>query len=179
MTKKEIINFLHNYYQVKKTKIKTIKDMIKIADQFGYVIVKNKPDNYTMYEKGVIVHFNKPLKINRELPKLAASQMYNGVPLSLIVEQSCFLSFNVELWCYLMNKNDGEFIDLNEIKNLKISWCENKEKIVRNFDNLVYLGYLREKENCIECYAYPLQDKIIPPNTYFDYEFRLAPAIFE
>ena len=74
----ETIDFLHKEFHCKKTSMKTIKDMMNIADTCGYTVIKNGVEDYSLCEKGVVTDFTKPLKINRETPALANNKMYNG-----------------------------------------------------------------------------------------------------
>ena len=148
--------------------MKNIKDMTDVAYKVGYTIKKNGVDDYTLQENGVITDFTKPLQIRRDLPDLASNKMYNGVPLSLISDYIYCGGgeFNPELWCYLMNKKDGDSIRFGEILNLNMLWCKNISDIVNNFDSLVYLGFLKDKEDYIEVYAYPLKDVPRGPLNY-------------
>ena len=166
MTRKEIIEFLNFEYDCKKSDMKTIKGMIQEADRYGYNIIKNGVDDFDLREKGVVIDFTKPLKINRSVPELASNKMYNGVPVSMLSTLELTMNFNSELWCYLMNKNDNDVIHFNEILQLKTKWCHDFDEIVRNFDSLAFLGFIREKEDYIECYAYPLRDNIQGPYNY-------------
>lgn len=164
MTRKEIVDFLHEEYDCQKTKMKTIKDMTNVAYSVGYTVIKNGVEDYDLCETGVIVDFTKPLRINREMPALANNKMYNGVPLSLMINFSYYLEFNAELWCYLMNKKNGDIIRFDEILDGQTQWCKSNLDIVKNFDVLTYLGFMKEKENYIEVYAYPLKD--VPQGPY-------------
>lgn len=180
MTRKEIIEFLNEEYGCRKTDMKTIKEMSEVALSVGYEVIKNGVEDYELHEVGVIIDFTKPLKINRDIPALANNKMYNGVPISLICEMSYFLSFNNELWCYLMNKKDGDIIHFDEILNANTLWCKSNESIVKNLDVLTYLGFMKEKKDCIEVYAYPITGNPAGPYKYRNNETtkRFAPFKF-
>ena len=177
MTRKEIIEFLNFEYDCKKSDMKTIKGMIQEADRYGYNVIKNGVDDFELREKGVIIDFTKPLKINRSIPELAANKMYNGVPVAMFNLLEITMNFNSELWCYLMNKEDGDVIHFDEILQLKTKWCSTINEIVRNFDSLAFLGFMKEKEDYIECYVYPLRDSVQGPYKYITKEenMRFAP----
>lgn len=83
--------------------MRTIKTIEEIANKENYSIVKNGPDNYDLCEKGVVIDFTKPIKIDREIPPLASHKAYNGVPLYLFTYTQTYY-INFELWCYIMNK---------------------------------------------------------------------------
>lgn len=178
MLRQDVIEFLNKEYNCKKGDMKTIKALFEQAKGAGYELVKNGPDNYELVENGVIVDFSKPLMIRRELPHLAASQAYNGVPVSLLLDWDAQnKGFNPELWCYLMNKNDGDQIRFDEIVNLHINNCDSYEKIVRAFDSMCFMGYMKDKRDCIECYAYPIIDHPEGPYMYMmGYLKRKAPV---
>ena len=180
MTRKEVIDFLHNNCDCRKGDMKNIKDMISIGKKAGYIISKEGVDNYSMYELGVIVDFTKPLKIYRELPQLSKSKYYNGVPVSMFSDWNYIgVGFNPELWCYLMNKNDGDIIRFDEIIHCDTYRCETYEDIIDSFDKLVWFGYVKEKEDCIEMYAYPRQYEEKFSWEYFDKKVkRMAPYKF-
>lgn len=132
MKRQEVVDFLHKNYHCQKGKVKTINSLIEGAKYFGYRLVKNGVDDYSLYENGVIVDFTKPLKIKREIPDLAKNKAYNGVPLVLFTNWNYIgAGFNLELWCYIMNKKDNDYISFDEIKSLEVEYCESDEKIVR------------------------------------------------
>jgi hypothetical protein len=54
-----------------------------------------------------------------------------------------------------MNKRDGDIIHFDEIIHSDTYRCNNYEDIIDNFDALSWFGYIREKDDCIEMYAYP------------------------
>ena len=161
--------------------MKNIKDMINIGKKVGYTIIKNGVDNYTMCENGVIVDFTKPLKIYRELQPLKSSKAYNGVPISLFYDSGYLCSgFNCELWCYLMNKKDNDIIHFDDIINEEIEYCDTYDKIVYNFDLLSQFGYVRETDEYIEIYAYPIQSDMKFSWEYYSKDLnRMAPYKFE
>ena len=179
MKRQEVIDFLHKNYHCRKGKVKTIKELTEGAKYFGYKLIKNGVDNYDLYENGVIIDFTKPLKIKREIPDLAKNKAYNGVPLILFLDWMYVgAGFNPELWCYIMNKKDNDYISFEEIKNLEIMNCKSNEKIVRQFDYLAHFGYIKEKEDCIEFYAYPSPERLEVPTKMLDCEVeRQAPYI--
>lgn len=178
MTRQEIINFLNKEYSCKKTEMKTIKALMDAAKSVGYELVKNGVDNYELVENGVIVDFSQPLVIKRDIPHLAANQAYNGVPVGLLIDWDAQnKGFKPELWCYLMNKKDGDQIRFNEIINLGINGCDDYESIVRAFDCLCFMGYMKQKQGYIECYAYPIIDHPEGPYMYMmGYLKRKAPV---
>lgn len=161
MTRKEVIDFLHDKCECKKGNMKNINNMIQVAKELGLKVTKNGPDDYDLREACLIDDFKKPLKMFRELPEdIPIHKAYSGVPLSLMCDWQYFCGeFNPELYCYLMNKQNGECIDFNEILILKVENCDSIEDIVRYFDYLTYLGYIVNKEDVIECYAYPRDGK--------------------
>lgn len=142
--------------------MKTIKNMMDVASKVGYTIVKNGVDDFELHENGVIIDFTKPLRIHREIPDLAPNKAYNGVPISLCVNALYVYDFNVELWVYLMNKQDGDIIHFDEILNLKTQWCDSNEDIVKSFDNLVFMGFVKDSDEYIDVYAYPQEKTILP-----------------
>lgn len=145
--------------------MRTVKDIEQIAEKEHYQVIKNSPDNYDLYETGAVLDFTKPIKINREIPPLASHKAYNGVPLYLFTYTFAYY-INFELWCYVMNKKDGDYIHFNDILNTDIQYCKDIEDIVFNFDLLVHHGYLRERKDCLEFYAYPIKDGIQLPLDY-------------
>lgn len=181
LTRQDVIEFLHDNYNCRKGDMKNIKDMISVGKKVGYIINKDGIDNYSMREIGVIVDFTKPLKIYRELPQLSKSKYYNGVPLTLFTDWNYIgIGFNPELWCYLMNKRDGDIIHFDEIIHSDTYRCNNYEDIIDNFDALSWFGYIREKDDCIEMYAYPQQYEDKFSWEYFDKKVkRMAPYKFE
>ena len=180
MTRKEIVDFLHEEYGCRKSDMKTIKDMVSIADKYGYTVIKNGVEDYELCEKGVILDFTKPLKINRETPALANNKMYNGVSASLFFDLTQFMGFNIDLWCYLMNKKDGDIIRFDEILSGSTRWCKTNADVVRNFDILTYLGFIQDKEDYIQVYAYPIKGVANGPYKYMMNETvkRFAPYKF-
>ena len=181
MTRKEIINFLHDTYGCKKTAMKTIAGLKECADSVGYVVIKKGVEDFDFWEKGVITDFTKPLRIHRDLPALSPTQMYNGVPVGIIVNRSYFSgdTFNEELWCYIMNKKNGDIIHFDEIINLKIRDCKNYEDVLYWFDEMVYWGFIKETDDAIEFYAYPKDRVVCQPDRYVtDKRKRFAPYNF-
>lgn len=159
MTRQEVIDFLHDKMECRKTDMRSIKGMIEQANKMNYNVIKNGIDDYDLVELGVITDFTKPLKVNRKLPDLAPNKTYGGVPVALFFNDICnpmsYQGFNYELWCLLMNKNDGDFIRFDEIINLKTDRCETYDRIVRALDFLSWLGFLKEYDTCLEIKAYP------------------------
>lgn len=150
MTREDVVNFLCDKCNCYKKDIKTINLMIEAGKECGYLIIKNGVDNYDIREMCAITDFTKPLKVCRDIPPLAPTECYNGVPLGMFYNVNHFTTrFNYKLWCYLANKNDGSFIYFNDFD-------EEPEELAKDFDCLVSLGYLREKNDYLEFYLYPL-----------------------
>lgn len=145
--------------------MRTIKAIEEIANKENYSIIKNGPDNYDLWEKGVVVDFTKPIKIDREIPPLASHKAYNGVPLYLFTYTPTYY-INFELWCYIMNKQDGDYIHFKDILNVDMHWCNTIEEILYHFDLFVNYGYLRETAEYLQFYAYPINDGIHIPFNY-------------
>ena len=178
MTKQEIVNYFHDTFNSRKTDMRTIRGLMEVADKIGYKIVKNGVDDFQLYEKDFIVNFTKPLYLDRRLPSLSPTKMYNGVPVELLQEYVYYGSyFNSELWCYLMNKKDGDFIHFDEIISLGTDGCKDVDSIVKNFDMLAHFGWARETDYNITIYAYPLSGSCNSPFKYIgSNEFkRFAP----
>lgn len=81
MKRNEIIDFLHENYNVKKGELKSIKTIIEAAKKEKYTVKKNGVDNFIIYETDAIQDFTKPLKIVRDIPNLPKTECYNGVPI--------------------------------------------------------------------------------------------------
>jgi hypothetical protein len=152
MTREEVIEFLCETCKSYKKDVKTIKDMIEEGRKNGYDILKCGVDKYRIKESCAIEDFRKPLKIIREIPPLAKTECYNGVPVGLFSKMAYVCgNFDYRLWCYLANKEDGDYIHFQdfEVKPEVLAIC---------FDELVWLGHLKEKEDCLEFYIYPKKD---------------------
>lgn len=180
MTRKEIINFLHDTYGCKKTAMKTIAGLKECADSVGYVVIKKGVEDFDFWEKGVIIDFTKPLRIHRDLPALSTTKMYNGVPVGIIIDQMNvgLAVFNPDLWCYIMNKKDGDIIHFDEIISLKAYGCKDYENILDWFDEMTYCGFIRETEETIDFYAYPRETIKSQPDRYMVNRKRFAPYNF-
>lgn len=157
MTREEVVSFLCDKCNCYKKDVKTINLMVKAGKENGYLIIKRGIDNYDIREINAVTDFTKPLKICRDMPLLASTECYNGVPLGMFYNLNHFMTrFNYKLWCYLANKNDNDFIYFNDFD-------VNPVELAKDFDYLVSLGYLREKEDCLEFYLYPLSEWIRGP----------------
>ena len=95
MNKTELIEFFHYYYECPKGRLKTFKGIGEVADQLHYDFVKNGVDDYTLYERGIILDFTKPLKFIRDIPTDSAFDNYKGLYRQAI-------EFD-PLWFYLIN----------------------------------------------------------------------------
>lgn len=155
MTKIEIVDFLDKNYCCARTAMKSIKGMIEVAAQQGYQVIKNGVDDFELRENGVIVDFTKPLRFHREMPELASHKGYNGVPIALLGDRMWKGGINLELWTYLMNKKDNDVLHFDRILDTEIMCCEDYDSIVRQFDSLMFHGFVRETEHHIEVYIYP------------------------
>lgn len=166
MTRDEVVSFLCDRCNCYKKDVKTINSMIEEGRKLGYLIIKQGVDNYTIREACAITDFTKPLKICRDMPVLAPTECYNGVPIGIFYNMSYFMTrFDYRLWCYLANKNDGDFIYFNDFN-------EDEIELAKGFDCLVWLGHLKEKEDCLEFYLYP-QLELMGPSPRLDE--RLTP----
>lgn len=58
----------------------------------------------------------------------------------------------------MMNKNDGDIIHFNDFINNNIERCNDIDDVVYAFDWMTNLGFLREQDNYIVFYAYPLNE---------------------
>jgi hypothetical protein len=157
MTREEVVNFLCDKCNCYKKDIKTINLMIEAGRENGYLIIKKGVDSYDIREACAITDFTKPLKVYRNIPLLAPTECYNGVPIGIFYNLDHFMTrFNYKLWCYLANKNDNDYIYFSEFDEKPI-------ELAKDFDCLASLGYLREKDDCLEFYLYPLPDRIRNP----------------
>lgn len=157
MTREEVVNFLCDKCNCYKKDVKTINLMIEAGRENGYLIIKKGVDNYDIRETCAITDFTKPLKVYRNIPLLAPTECYNGVPIGIFYNLDYFMTrFNYKLWCYLANKNDNDYIYFSEFDEKPI-------ELAKDFDYLVSLGYLREKDDCLEFYLYPLPERIRNP----------------
>ena len=80
------------------------------------------------------------------------------------IEYDLFYS-NENLENFVANKNDGDFIYFNDFN-------EDEIELAKGFDCLVWLGHLKEKEDCLEFYLYP-QLELMGPSPRLDE--RLTP----
>ena len=157
--------------------MKTIKDMISCAESAGYKVIKNGVENYSLRENGVVIDFTKPLKIHREVPPLASHHIYRDIPITMITSMIP-QGFNVELWCFLMNKKDNDLIRFNEIKNLNIRGCSSDKDIIHSFDWMTHLGFVEEQDEYIHIYTYPTQGYRMPLCFLLEETERYAPYKF-
>ncbi len=157
MTREEVVDFLCDKCNCYKKDVKTINLMIEAGRECGYLITKKGVDNYDIRELNAITDFTKPLKICKDMPLLASTECYNGVPIGVFYNLSHFMTrFSYKLWCYLANKNNGDFIYFSDFD-------VNPVELAQDFDYLVSLGYLREKDDCLEFYLYPLNEWVRGP----------------
>lgn len=149
MTRKEIVDFLHEECSIYKKDLSTIKDIIEIGSQKGFNIIKNGIDDYELQYKCVIKDFTKPLKIYRDLPDDSNNfNTYNGVYIKRLIDAIWSGGyFNEDIWCYLANKNDGDFILFEDFD-------DSPEKIAYCFDMMSAMSYIHETDNFIEFYLY-------------------------
>ena len=178
MTRQEVIEFFYKNFTCKKSDMRTIKDLQELADKKAYRLIKNGPDDYNLREKYAICNFTKPIKICRDIPPLAPWKCYNGVPVSLFTDS--YEHISGDIWCYMMNKNDGDIIHFNDFINNNIERCNNIDDVVYAFDWMTNLGFLREQDNYIVFYAYPLNEAgCYIPSQYFDKRIpRMAPYTY-
>ena len=126
-------------------------------------------------EQGTIKDFTKPLIIHREIPALAATETYNGVPVGLLASLEYYCSgLDQRLWCYLANKQNGDTIRFNELRSL----YDTDLKIAIGFDRLCCFGHLRETAENIEFYFYPLPVRYKLPRELENGIIRLTPLKF-
>ena len=177
MTRQEVIEFLCETCNSMKKDMKTINAMIEEGYLHGYDIIKRGVDNYEIYEAIAIKDFTKPLKIIRDFPNTGNTQEYCGVPLALLCHTWWSTGFSPELWCYLANKQDGEYIYFSELYD-EYTGIDRDTQIAIDLDIMKLNGFLKEKEDCLE---FSLQDvyadKLPPcPRHYnFSDKIRLAP----
>jgi hypothetical protein len=111
MNRNELVEFLHTNYRIRKGSLNNIKNIVSAAYKEGFVVEKNGVDNFNIYEDAAVRDFTKPLRIVREIPRLSNIEAYNGVPVvPLMKEMWCGGWFCFQSWCYLANKQDGEYI---------------------------------------------------------------------
>lgn len=133
----------------------TIKDIIEKSKQYGYLITKEGVDKYSIVETYGIQDFTKPLRIHREIPKLAKTECYNGVPIGLFASYDyAYQCYDYKPWCYLANKQDGDYIYFNEL----LSEYDNEEQIALAFDFLRWYGFIKENDNYLDFYFYPIKE---------------------
>jgi hypothetical protein len=167
MTQKEIVQILHDKYGYKKTPLRNMKIITEVAEREGYVLYKRGVDNYDLIKKDYIMDFTKPLKFFREIPELATTEKYNGVPLGYIMELFYYGDLDYKIWCYIMNKKDGDVLRFKEIADLGWKDCDN---VLLELDIMTYYGFLREKTDHLEVYTYPIGEKLAR------YEERYVPC---
>ena len=85
MTRNEVVKFLNEECNCLKKELSTIKDIISTGKDCGYTIVKTGPDEFSICETCAITDFRKPLIIHREMPNLPNTEVYNGVPVALLL----------------------------------------------------------------------------------------------
>ena len=115
MNRNEIIDFLHDKCRVRKGDLRSIKAIIAAAKEEGYTVEKDGIDNFIIYETDAIKDFTKPLRIIRDIPNLPKTECYNGVPIMQLIEiiyHGCCFDYNA--WCYLANKQSGEYINFSD-----------------------------------------------------------------
>lgn len=144
MTRQEVVNFLANEYDIKKKDITTIKEIISVAKEIGYDVIKKGVDSYEIYENCAIRDFTKPLIIHREIPDDKKDVCYNNVPIIDIYAITVMRTgeFSMEIYYDLMvNKKDGDTLT---IKN---------DYWIQYYDFMHALGYLKETDDAIEAYV--------------------------
>lgn len=174
MNRNEIIDFLHETCKVRKGDLRSIKAIIAAAKEERYTVEKDGVDNFIIYETDAIQDFTKPLRIVRNIPNLPKTECYNGVPVAQLIGSICYGGcFNYSTWCYLANKQDGEYINFSDFGKE-----EDKIAIAKSFEILKVHGHLEETETELVFYVYG-QNSVFGryPYHYFDYgeDLRLAP----
>lgn len=176
MNRNEIIDFLHNKCLVRKGELRSIKAIMAAAKEEGYTVEKDGVDNFIIYETDAIKDFTKPLRIIRDIPNLSKTECYNGVPIIQLVDYIYWGGcFSYTAWCYLANKQDGEYINFSDFGKEK-----DKIEIAKMFEVLKSHGHLEETETELVFYLYSqksIHGKF--PCYYFDNDknLRLAPII--
>jgi hypothetical protein len=80
-------------------------------------------------------------------------KVYKGVPLVDIIEEYFGGgSFSPMIWCYLANKEDGDYIHFRDFADGEELEEEDVMSIAISFDLMSFLGYIEEKEDCIVFY---------------------------
>lgn len=176
MNRNEIIDFLHETCKVRKGDLRSVKAIIAAAKEERYTVEKDGVDNFIIYETDAIQDFTKPLRIVRNIPNLPKTECYNGVPVAQLIGSICYGGcFNYSAWCYLANKQDGEYINFSDFGKE-----EDKIAIAKSFEILKMHGHLEETETELVFYLYG-QNSIYGkyPYRYFDHDegLRLAPII--
>lgn len=143
MTRNEVINFLHKVYYVPKGDMSTIVKMIEQANNFGFDVVKNGVDDYSLLETCAIKDFTKPLIIHREVTEW---DNVNGIPISDLICAAIENPHYMDpfIWTYLARKQDGDIIDFNDFDNV--------QEAIWNFDAMKLLGYIDEDEYNLHFY---------------------------
>lgn len=170
MTRQEVVNFLADNYDIRKKDMTTIKEIIFEAKCVGYDVIKKGVDNYEIYESCAIRDFTKPLVIHREIPDDKKNLCYNDVPIIELWATTIMRTgeFDIEIYYDLMvNKKDGDRIVIEN------------DDLVKKYDFMQALGYLKETENTIEAYAYSFDPgyKNIPYKYRNNELNRLTPII--
>lgn len=152
MNRDEIVEYLcHDSHYYKKD-LRTIKNIIEGGAQIGYTITKKGPDIFDIIETNTIKDFTKPLIIHRDIPPLAPTECYSGVPIGVFYSLDHFCGkFSITLWCYLANKQDDNYIHFSDLR----SYFDSDDEIAEYFDGLVSYGYLKETDTNLEFYFYP------------------------
>lgn len=155
MTRQEVVNFLADNYDIRKKDMTTIKEMIFAAKNVGYDVIKKGVDNYEVYESCAIRDFTKPLVIHKEIPDHMKDSCYNDVPIFELYVNGFMRAGEFDLNIYydlMVNKKDGDKIIIED------------DYLVKHYDFMQAIGYLKETENTIEAYA-----------CSFDYEYKIIP----
>lgn len=176
MNRNEIVDFLHETCRVRKGDLRSIKAIVAAAKEERYTVEKDGVDNFIIYETDAIQDFTKPLRIVRAIPNLPKTECYNGVPVAQLIESIYWGGcFSYSAWCYLANKQDGEYINFSDLGKE-----EDKIAIAKSFEILKMHGHLEETEAELVFYLYG-QNSICGkyPYRYFDHDegLRLAPII--
>ena len=175
MNRNEIINLLHDKFYIRKGELTSIKKIIEAAKEKGLIVEKQGVDNFLVYEESAIRDFTKPLKIIRDIPNLQYFECYNGVPIHQLVNQRLNGGwFSYTVWCYLANKQDGDYINFTDFNN------EAPVQIAKAFDSLKHAGYIEETDKEIIFYIYAQSN--LRTRCTWDYACsseRLAPVIYK
>lgn len=149
MNRNEIINLLHDKFYIRKGDLTSVKKIIEAAKEKGFIVEKQGVDNFSIYEEVAIRDFTKPLRIVRGIPNLQCFECYNGVPIHQLVDQRLNGGwFNYSAWCYLANKQDGEYINFADFSD------ETPVETAKRFDSLKHAGYIEETDKEIIFYIY-------------------------